>query len=60
VIAQRTKDFSNRLEVNQKLTTLTQALGITHTAIHDINGLIKMDRKMIQLDQSSQEKKNAK
>ncbi|MBC7863529.1 MAG: hypothetical protein IAF38_11175 [Bacteroidia bacterium] len=47
VIAQRTKDFSNKVELNEKIKTLIEKLAIKNYAVHDIDDLVKMDEKMI-------------
>jgi len=45
VLALRTKDFENRLQMNEHF----RKFGIRHTAYHDYEGLIELDKKEIQL-----------
>lgn len=45
VLALRTKDFENRLQMNEHFKKFT----IKHTAYHDYEGLIELDKKEIQL-----------
>lgn len=48
VIAQRTKDFSNKLQLNDKLKTLIEKLAIKNYAVHDLDDLVEMDKSMIE------------
>ena len=45
VLALRTKDFEDRLHMNEHY----KKIGIKHTAYHDYEGLIELDKKEIQL-----------
>jgi hypothetical protein len=56
VIAQRTKDFSNKVELNEKLKALIEKTGIKNYAVHDIDDLVKMDEKMINADEKEKKK----
>ncbi|HEY1040834.1 MAG TPA: hypothetical protein VGF30_15570, partial [Bacteroidia bacterium] len=45
VLALRTKDFEDRLQMNEHY----KKIGIKHTAYHDYEGLIELDKKEIRL-----------
>ncbi|MBI5142430.1 MAG: hypothetical protein HZA20_09630 [Nitrospirae bacterium] len=45
VIAIRTKDFANRLEMEEFIGKVIDATGVSRVAVHDMQGLIELDEK---------------
>jgi len=48
VIALRTEDFANRIEMENKINELEKLTGITNFAYHDLRRMISFDRKSIE------------
>lgn len=47
VLTVRTKDFSTRLELEEFLDNVIKATGISRVAVHDIKGLVELDKKSV-------------